>query len=150
MIRVESFCEKHDSKLVKSLIFSAWLESSTSNQKRDSSGVIFWSHATTGTGSEFFLKWRIRLQFRFRLPLYCCNRKSAMFLFEKLFLFKDQRWSDSGYSLSDPILFLKNDIRIQSESGYGWNHIIRIWKLSENVLRCTAYIFVLCLFCLMR
>jgi len=27
-----------------------------------------------------------------------------------------QRWSDSGFSLSDPILFLKSDIRIRSES----------------------------------
>jgi len=37
-----------------------------------------------------------------------------------------QRWSDSGFSLSDPILFLKNDIRIRSESCFGWNHTIRI------------------------
>ena len=60
------------------------------------------------------------------------------------------RWSDSGFSLSDPILFLKNDIRIRSESCFGWNHTIRIWKLSESVLQCTTYIFVLCLFCLVR
>jgi len=61
-----------------------------------------------------------------------------------------QRWSDSDFSLSDPILFLKNDIRIRSESCSGWNHTIRIRKLSESVLWCTTYIFVLCLFCLMR
>jgi len=30
-----------------------------------------------------------------------------------------QRWSDSGFLLSDPILFLKNDIRIRSESCFG-------------------------------
>jgi len=57
---------------------------------------------------------------------------------------------DSGFSLSDPILFVKNDIRIRSESCFGWNHTIRIRKLSESVLQCTTYIFVLCLFCLMR
>ena len=61
-----------------------------------------------------------------------------------------QRWSDSGYLLSDPILFLKNDIRIRSESCFGWNHTIRIRKLSKSALWCTTYIFVLCLFCLMR
>jgi len=52
-----------------------------------------------------------------------------------------QRWSDSGFLLSDPILFLKNDIRIWSESCLGWNHTIRIRKLSESVLWCTTYIF---------
>jgi len=57
-----------------------------------------------------------------------------------------QRWSDSGFSLSDPILFLKNDIRIRPESCFGWNHTIRIRILSESVLRCVTYIFVLCLF----
>ena len=61
-----------------------------------------------------------------------------------------QRWSDSGFLLSDPILFWKNDIRIRPESCFGWNHTIHIWKLSESVLWCTTYIFVLCLFCLMR
>jgi len=61
-----------------------------------------------------------------------------------------QRWSDSDFLLSDPILILKNDISIRSESCFGWNHTIRIWKLTESVLRCTTYIFVLCLFCLMR
>ena len=30
-----------------------------------------------------------------------------------------QRWSDSGFLLSNPILFLKNDIRIRSESCFG-------------------------------
>jgi len=30
-----------------------------------------------------------------------------------------QRWLDSGFLLSDPILFLKNDIRIRSESCFG-------------------------------
>jgi len=59
-----------------------------------------------------------------------------------------QRCSDSDFSLSDPILFLKNDIRIRSESCLGWNHTIRNRKLSESVLWCTTYIFVLCLFCL--
>ena len=54
----------------------------------------------------------------------------------------------SGFSLSRPILFLKNDIR--SESCFGWNHTIRFRKLSESVLRCTTYIFVLGLFCLIR
>jgi len=57
-----------------------------------------------------------------------------------------QRWSDSGFFLSDPILFLKNDIRIRSESCFGWNHTIRILKLSEIVLWRTTYVFVLCLF----
>ena len=52
--------------------------------------------------------------------------------------------------LSNPILFLTNDIRIRSESCYGWNHTIRIRKLSKSVLRCTTYIFLLCLFYLMR
>jgi len=61
-----------------------------------------------------------------------------------------QRWSDSGFLLSDPILFWKNDIRSRSESCFGWNHTIRIRKLSESVLWCTTYIFVLCLFRLMR
>jgi len=61
-----------------------------------------------------------------------------------------QRWSDSGFLLSDPILFLKNDISIRSESCFGGNHTIRIRKLSKSVLWCTIYIFVLCLFCLVR
>jgi len=43
-----------------------------------------------------------------------------------------QRWSDSGFLLSDPILCWKNDIRIWSESCFGWNHTIRIRKLSAN------------------
>jgi len=51
------------------------------------------------------------------------------------------------FFLSDPTLFLKNDIR--PESCFGWNHTNRIRKLSKNVLWCTTYIFVLCLFCLM-
>jgi len=55
-----------------------------------------------------------------------------------------------GFSLSDVILFLKNDIRIRSKSCFGWNHTIRIWKLSKSILRSTTYILVLCLFCLMR
>jgi len=59
-----------------------------------------------------------------------------------------QRWSDSGFVLSDPILFLKNDIHIRSKSCFGWKHTIRIQKLSESVLWCTTYISVLCLFCL--
>ena len=63
---------------------------------------------------------------------------------------RQQRWSDSGFLLSDPILFLKNDIRFRSESCFGGNHAIRIRKLSECVLWCTIYIFVLCLFCLVR
>jgi len=61
-----------------------------------------------------------------------------------------QRWLDSGFLLSDPILFLKNDIRIRSESCFGWNHLICIRKLSKSALWCTTYICVLCLFCLMR
>jgi len=61
---------------------------------------------------------------------------------------KLQRWSDCGFLLSDRILFLKNDIRIRS--CFGWNHTIHIRKLSESVLCCTTYIFVLCLFCLVR
>jgi len=60
-----------------------------------------------------------------------------------------QRWSDSVFLLSDPILFLKNDIRIRSESCFGWKHTIRIRKLSKSVLWCTTIIFMLCLFCLM-
>ena len=42
------------------------------------------------------------------------------------------------FLLSDRILFLKNYIR--SESCFGWNHTIRIRKLSESVLWCTPYI----------
>ena len=61
-----------------------------------------------------------------------------------------QWWSDKVFLLSDPILFVKNDIRIRSESGFGWNHVIHIRKLSKSVLWCTTYIFVICLFCLMR
>jgi len=38
---------------------------------------------------------------------------------------------------------------IRSESCFGWNGTIRIRKLSESVLRCTTYISVLCLFCLL-
>jgi len=58
------------------------------------------------------------------------------------------RLSDRVFLLSDPILFLKNDIRFRSESCFGWNHTIRIRKQSESVLWCTTYIFALCLFCL--
>jgi len=68
----------------------------------------------------------------------------------RLWNLAEQRWSDSGFLLSDPILFLKNDIRIRSKSCIGSNHTTRIWKLSGSVLRCTTHIFVLCLFCLMR
>ena len=32
-----------------------------------------------------------------------------------------QRWSDSGFLLYDPILFWKNDIRLRSESCFSWN-----------------------------
>ena len=65
------------------------------------------------------------------------------------------RWLDSVFLLSDPILFLKNDIRIRSDSCFGWNHAIRIRKLSESVLWFITCIFVLfilpykCLFCAM-
>ena len=45
-----------------------------------------------------------------------------------------QRWSDSRFLLSDPILFLKNDICIQSEFCFGLNHTICIRYLSESVL----------------
>jgi len=79
---------------------------------------------------------------------YGCGWLVARFSSSALHFY--QRWSDSGFSLSDPILFLKNYIRIRSESCFGWNHTIRIRKLSESILRCTTYIFVLCLFCLMR
>jgi len=51
-----------------------------------------------------------------------------------------QRWSDCVFLLSDPILFLKNDIRMRSESCFGWNHTTRFRKLSESVLWCTTYI----------
>jgi len=34
-------------------------------------------------------------------------------------LVTQQRWLDSGFLLSDPILFLKNDIHIQSQSCFG-------------------------------
>jgi len=54
---------------------------------------------------------------------------------------------DSGFLLSDPILCLKNDIRIQSKSCFGWNHTNCIQKLSWSVLCCTTYILGLCLFC---
>ena len=65
------------------------------------------------------------------------------------FLTSHQRWSDSGFSLSDPNLFSKNDIRIRSESCFGWNHTIRIRKLSENVLWCTTYILCCAYFALL-
>jgi len=39
-------------------------------------------------------------------------------------------------------------VKMISESCFGWNHTICIQKLSESVLWCTTYIFVLCLFCL--
>jgi len=61
---------------------------------------------------------------------------------------RDDRIVDFLLSDPDPILFLKNDIRIRSESCLGWNHTIRIRKLSESILWCTTCIFVLCLFCL--
>ena len=59
---------------------------------------------------------------------------------------RDDRIVDIYY----PILFLKNDISIPSESCFGGNHTICIQKLSKSVLWCTTYIFVLCLFCLVR
>jgi len=43
-----------------------------------------------------------------------------------------QRWRDGVFLLYDPIQFLKNDIRIQSESCFGWNHTIRVRKLSKS------------------
>ena len=43
-----------------------------------------------------------------------------------------QRWLDSAFLLSYPNLFLKSDIRIRSESCFGWNHTVRIRKLSED------------------
>jgi len=57
-----------------------------------------------------------------------------------------QRWSESVFLLSDPILFLKNYIRIRSESCFAWNHTIHIRKLSKSILWCTTYNFVLHLF----
>jgi len=60
-----------------------------------------------------------------------------------------QRWSDSGFSLSDPTVFSKNDIRIRSESCFGWNHTIRIRKLSESALWCTTYILCCAYFALL-
>ena len=56
-----------------------------------------------------------------------------------------QRWSDSDFLLSDPILFLKNDIHIRSESCSGWNHTIRIRKLlkvyydAQHTFLCFVY-----------
>ena len=43
-------------------------------------------------------------------------------------------------------------VRIPSDSCFSWNHTIRIRKLSksEYFLWCTIYMFVLCLFCLIR
>jgi len=76
-----------------------------------------------------------------------CQKKALCILSHEA---NSQRWSDNGFLLSDPILFLKNNIHIRSDSCFGWNHTIRIWKLCESVLRCTTYIFVLCLFCLVR
>jgi len=49
-----------------------------------------------------------------------------------------QRWSDGVFLLGDPILFLKNDIRIQSKLCFGWNHAIHIRQLSKSVLWCTT------------
>jgi len=96
--------------------------------------------------------------FHIRTPLICtwCDCKVRNFASEfrltpeskKVFPFRKmratawQRWSDNGYSQSDPILFLKNDIRIRSESCFGKNHTIRLRKLSESVLWCTTCIFV--------
>jgi len=51
--------------------------------------------------------------------------------------------------LSDPILFMKNHIRMRSESWFGWNHTNRFQKLCGSALLCTTNIFVLCLFYLM-
>jgi len=45
-----------------------------------------------------------------------------------------QRWSDSGFLVSDPILCLKNGIRIRNESSFGWNHTIHIQKLAECIV----------------
>jgi len=54
-----------------------------------------------------------------------------------------QRWWDSGFLPADPILFLKNDIRIQSESCFGWNHTIRIRKCiaMHNIYFCAVSMF---------
>jgi len=48
-----------------------------------------------------------------------------------------QRWSDSVFLLSDPILFLKNYIRIRSESCFGWNHTIH--ELNTTELNTTGW-----------
>ena len=64
----------------------------------------------------------------------------------------NQRWLDSGILLSDPILFLKNDIRIWSKSllwlksYYPHPKTIRDCIMMHSI----GYIFVLCLFCLFR
>jgi len=55
--------------------------------------------------------------------LTCCISNMKRYL--------HQRWSDSGFLLSDPILFLKNDIRIRSESC-----LVKILlSVSENYLK---------------
>ena len=61
-----------------------------------------------------------------------------LFFWESVFIFilqggevrtaAHQRWLESGFLLSDLILFLKYYIRIRYESCFGWNHLI----LSEN------------------
>jgi len=58
----------------------------------------------------------------------------------------NQRWSDSGFLLSNPSCFWKM-ISVPIRILFCGNHTIRIRKLSESLLCCTTYIFVLCLFC---
>ena len=60
-----------------------------------------------------------------------------------------QIWSDSGFFLSDPILFLKNDIRIRSESCFGLNHTIRKCIVMHKIhfLCCVYCALLLELFC---
>ena len=81
---------------------------------------------------------------------YPADKPDSDHLWQLLSRRSRQRWSDSGFLLSDPILFVKNDILIRSESCFDWNHTICTRKLSDSVLWRTTYIFVLCLFCLMR
>jgi len=57
-----------------------------------------------------------------------------------------QRWSDSVLLPSDPILFLKNDIRIWSESCFGSKHTIRsenypkVYCDAQHTFFCAVYI----------
>jgi len=88
----------------------------------------YWSISIFLHCHSFFI-WNIRI--RLKRKRYPIQSKSKKFLISGQIGLQNpdpvhQRWSDSGFSLSDPILFLKNVIRFRSESCFGWNHTIRM------------------------